>query len=288
MRSFKKNLLKRSLLKRIERIYVSSFARQGLRSFNNYILSFALKAKGFNNYSVNLTHSGELDVILRVLRLGIDEVFDVGANIGQYSTVFLSNSKARVFAFEPVEKSFFSLLAIREREERLFPFNFALGASEYETNIYFGTDTDELATISPRVMQMPDLERHNIRSAKVEVKTLDSVFLELKDSLGLAKLDCIKIDTEGFELDVLNGSKFVLEHVKPKAIILEWNWHHLYLGQTILSVQECLVNYQGYRILPYQRGVCPVDATRPEENICDYSNYVFIRKDLVGNFLSNG
>ena len=57
-------------------------------SLQNKILTLALKAKGFNNYSSNLEESGELALIQRVINLGIDEMFDVGANIGQYSNIF--------------------------------------------------------------------------------------------------------------------------------------------------------------------------------------------------------
>jgi len=70
------------------------------------------------------------------MNLGVEEVFDVGANIGQYSDIFLKHSKARVFAFEPMEESFNRLLSIQLQDERMVPFNLALGAFEYETDIF--------------------------------------------------------------------------------------------------------------------------------------------------------
>ena len=49
----------------------------------------------------------------------------------------------------------------------------------------------------------------------VQVDTLDRIV----DEYGLEKLDLIKIDVEGAELDVLNGSRGVLERDKPILLI---------------------------------------------------------------------
>ena len=119
------------------------------------------------------------------------------------------------------------------------------------------------------------------------MRTLDQVFLEIQNQYKVTKLDCIKIHTEGFELDVLKGASRVLSEIKPKAIILEWNWHQLFRGGTLLQIQELLPDYQAFRVLPYKKGLYPVDTTRPEENICHYSNYVFVRSDLVRKFLQD-
>lgn len=275
------------LVYKLGQIYVFLFSGKLLSPFNSKILTLALKAKGFNNYSSNLEKSGELAVIQRVVNLGVDEMFDVGANIGQYSDIFLKYSKARVFAFEPMEESFKRLLSIQLQDKRMIPFNLALGAYEYETDIFFGSETDQLATISPEVLQIAYVGRNNSKSKRIRVRTLDQVFLEIQNQYKVTKLDCIKIDTEGFELDVLKGASRVLSEIKPKAIILEWNWHQLFRGGTLLQIQELLPDYQAFRVLPYKKGLYPVDTTRPEENICHYSNYVFVRSDLVRKFLQD-
>jgi FkbM family methyltransferase len=279
--------LKSFLVYKFGQIYVIFFASKLLSRLNNKILTLALKAKGFNNYSSNLEESGELALIQRVINLGIDEMFDVGANIGQYSNIFLKSSNARIFAFEPMEGSFKKLLSIKLQNNRLVPFNLALGAYEYETDIFFGSETDQLATISPEVLQIPYVGKNNSRSKRINVRTLDQVFLEIQNQYKVSKLDCIKIDTEGFELDVLKGASRVLDEIKPKAIILEWNWHQLFRGGTLLQIQELLPDYQAFRVLPYKKGLYPVDTTRPEENIYHYSNYVFVRSDLVRRFLQD-
>lgn len=275
------------LVYKLSQVYVFLFSGKLLSPFNSKILTLALKAKGFNNYSSNLEKSGELAVIQRVLNLGVDEVFDVGANIGQYSDIFLKYSKARVFAFEPMEESFKRLLSIQLQDKRMVPFNLALGAYEYETDIFFGSETDQLATISPEVLQIAYVGRNNSKSKRIKVRTLDQVFLEIQNQYKVTKLDCIKIDTEGFELDILKGASRVLTEIKPKAIILEWNLHQLFRGTTFLQIQELLPDYQAFRVLPFGKSLYPVDATKAEENIYHYCNYVFVRSDLLRTFLQN-
>lgn len=275
------------LVRKLGQIYVFLFSRKILSSFNNQFLTLALKAKGFDNYSPNLEKSGELALIQRVANLGIDEVFDVGANIGQYSEMFLKYSRARVFAFEPMEASFERLLSIKLQNKRIVPFNFALGAHEYETDIFFGSESDQLATISPEVLRIPYVGENNSKSRRIKVRTLDQVFLEIQHQYNVTKLDCIKIDTEGFELDVLIGASLVLTEIKPKAIILEWNLHQLFQGVTLLQIQELLPDYQAFRVLPFGKSLYPVDTTKAEENIYHYCNYVFVRSDLLRKFLQN-
>lgn len=278
------NRIKSFLIQKFSQIYFILFTGKLLSGFNNDILNMALKAKGFDNYSPNLEKSGELVCIEKILNLGIDEVFDVGANIGQYSSIFLKSSNARVFAFEPMEESYRRLLSIKDQNSRLIPYNIALGAYEYETDIFFGSETDQLATISPEVLQIDYVGQNNAKSRRIHVKTLDQMFIEIQNLYKVTKLDCIKIDTEGFELEVLKGASRVLTEIKPKAIILEWNWHQLYRGGTLLQIQKLLPDYQAFRVLPGKKGLRPVDTTRPEENICQYANYVFVRSDLVQNF----
>lgn len=52
-------------------------------------------------------------------------------------------------------------------------------------------------------------------SEKIEVNTLDNIIIDLK----LEKLDLIKIDAEGSELDVLNGSENNISRFKHIIIL---------------------------------------------------------------------
>jgi FkbM family methyltransferase len=269
------------------KVYVEIFSSHALQNINSNLLKLALKAKGFNNYSSNLNLSGELACVKRIAKLGIDQVFDVGANTGQYSKVFLEYTSAKVFAFEPMIDSYNQLRLLQESDARLTAFNFALGSSESTRLIYFGSDKDELATLNDEALNVPYVQKNAQKKRDVFVRTLDNVFMELRSKSNLKSLDCIKIDTEGYELEVLKGASYVLNNFQPKVILIEWNWHQLFSNCSIWTIHKMLPDYRVFRILPRRKGLYPVDPKRPEENLAHYSNYVFVRSDLVENFLQD-
>ena len=116
---------------------------------------------------------------------------DIGANIGS-SAISLSVNSDRVIAIEPHPCNFESLLMNTSEYDNIDCINMALGESDRTARILNEDINSGLAHIS-------DV------GEEVQMKTLDS--------LGL-KPDFIKIDVEGYELQVLQGAVETLKH-KP-------------------------------------------------------------------------
>jgi hypothetical protein len=106
----------------------------------------------------------------------------------------------------------------------------------------------------------------------VDVLTIDS-FAE-----KFATIDFVKIDTEGFELEVLDGMRTTLQTKQPQVIQLEFNVLHLWRGHTLLSLTKRLENYRFFRLLP--NSMIEIDPTRFIDNVFIFSNIIAIRKDL--------
>ena len=53
-------------------------------------------------------------------------------------------------------------------------------------------------------------------------------------------IDFIKIDTEGYEFEVLDGAKNLLKEQQPKFIQIEFNWHQLLKGQTLYKLSSMI------------------------------------------------
>ena len=121
----KKNFLIK-IWKIFSRLYVFIFGRKSLQFFNDIILSLSLHAKGYKNYG-NFKATGEENFI-KIISGEIKVCLDIGANIGNYSKLLLKETNAKVYAFEPMEKSFEELKKIKEQyKDRFFIEKLALG-----------------------------------------------------------------------------------------------------------------------------------------------------------------
>jgi len=121
--------------------------------------------------------------------------------------------------------------------------------------------------------------KSNRNKIKIEVKKLDDI-----SSLFKKRIDFIKIDTEGYEKNVLDGAVKLLKKHKPKFIQLEFNWHQLIKNQTLRNLSKLIYFSDVYRILPNNFGIIKIDPSRPENNIYHLSNYIFINKNISKKF----
>jgi FkbM family methyltransferase len=144
-------------------------------------------------------------------------VLDVGANIGLMSLAFSGICPSgRIASIEPVPTTFMRLEKnLRSNGIRnVEAFNFALGTMtgkirmEGHAEMSSGFFVADEYTVG---------EAHT--SYEVEITRLEDCF----DKLGLRdRLDFIKIDVEGHELDVLDGARNILDRFKP-IVMLEMN-----------------------------------------------------------------
>ncbi len=173
-----------------------------------------LRAGGLTCYAA--AHGGELHAFREVFVLGVYErlpqfapraggvVLDVGANIGLFSLRH-ARAGARVYAVEPHPEAFARLernLAANGLGQRVTALPCALGAAEGWARLRGGRAT-------PLTRVIPD------RSGAVRLRTLDALAAEL----GLARIDLLKLDVEGAEVEVLRGARRVLPMVE--RLVLE-------------------------------------------------------------------
>ena len=129
-----------------------------------------------------------------------DSIFvDVGAHIGFYA-VRLAKTCKWVYAIEPNPENTYILKKNLELNDvhNVTVYDYACGSEPSKAKIYI---CDTLTTLIPRKGR---------KTVEVEVKPLD----DLVDYCSL-----VKIDVEGFEEQVLLGSKRTIHYVKPIWII---------------------------------------------------------------------
>lgn len=136
-------------------------------------------------------------------------VLDIGAFIGDHTIYYskLVGGNGRVIAFEPYKDSFECLLYNLNGYKNIDFHNYALGNIEHYVSMEFVETNNGMNYISmAREANYP----------KIKITTLDTI------SQNFNKLDFIKIDVEGCELDVLIGGKSVINKFKP-AMLIEIN-----------------------------------------------------------------
>jgi FkbM family methyltransferase len=149
-------------------------------------------------------------------------VIDAGANSGVYA-VQQARRGAHVYAFEPNPDCYRRLrkaVLANRLEDRITAVDRALGAT---------AGTGELL-LPQGVTTMGSLRPEWTRTAggtgvQVEVDTIDQVVSRLR----IARIDLLKVDVEGFELDVLHGAQAAFALVD--RVVVEY--HSLDLGRRV-------------------------------------------------------
>ena len=183
------------------------------------------------------------------------------------------------------DKAFKELQKIEnEYPNRLKVFNYAIGEENTNLELNFSDEKSEKATFSNDIDKLSFFDHEKNKKVMTDVVTLDSFFLENSSLINKKDIDLIKIDTEGFELEVIKGAKNTIENKRPKYIQLEFNWHQLFKNHSMYKFSKYLTNYELFQILPFGKKLIKVDPTRPETNIFHLSNFVYIRKDISREF----
>ena len=263
------------ICKIFSRLYVFIFGRKSLQFINDMILSLSLYAKGYKNYG-SFKATGEenfIDMISGEIRVCLD----IGANIGNYSKLLINKTNAKIYAYEPLEKSFDELKKIKEKhKDRFFIKKLALGNEDGIKKISSANDKSEKASFEKNLDKLSFIDKDNLREFDVSIKKLDSLdFFDIHN-----KVDFLKIDVEGYEYEVLLGGKKFIDFNSPKFIQIEINWHQLFKKTNLYEFSKLLKDYDIFKILPHGKNLVFIDPSRPENNIFHLSNFVFIRKDI--------
>ena len=142
-------------------------------------------------------------------------VLDVGANVGQ-AALFLRESfpACRLHSFEPVPQAFDALVRNVPRAPWFHPHRLALGSAPGRRRIYLQSRS-RFNSLASKINR-PD-PAMNGAQVEVDIDTLDA-FCERE---GIDRVDFLKIDAEGFELEVLEGARGLLERGAIRYVFVE-------------------------------------------------------------------
>lgn len=195
----------------------------------------------------SLEESGEAYFLSKYLAaLDTPTVFDVGANIGAYSKAVLDACpSARIFAIEPHPVTFATLEGTLGNG-RARVINAALGVENGSFELYDYRDDDGSSHASLHKGVIEELRRRPSVSHEVTVRRLD----DLARELGVARIDLLKIDTEGNELAVLRGAESLIRAGAVDVVQFEFNEMNAISRTFFKDFWDFLPEYDFHRLLP--------------------------------------
>jgi FkbM family methyltransferase len=159
--------------------------------------------------SRNKKYEEEFDeYLVKKLKAGYN-VFDIGANVGHYSNIFANivGDAGLVVAFEPSVRNFEKLEENTNWNEKIICKNIALGASV--SRVFLTQGLDDIGATSQVAFSESGAGNW------IDVTTVDTLVQEF----GCP--NAIKIDVEGFEIEILKGCTKTINNPKVQVIGIE-------------------------------------------------------------------
>lgn len=178
-------------------------------------------------YAPDRSRSAQMSGLLGVL--GVDLVLDVGANIGQYAGLVRNYGySGRIVSFEPLSEAHAQLQLASAADpawdvaERV-----ALGTEErtIEINVSANSQSSSILEMSPEHLEAAPESRYVSRET-VRMARLDEI---ARPFVGADSRVFLKIDTQGYEAEVLKGATALLPRIV--GLQLELSFVELYQGE---------------------------------------------------------
>ena len=238
----------------IERLGIESLRRRRLAKLQN---STARKLK--------LGHIDSMELLELCKPLNISTVFDIGANVGTWSLLAKAIfPQAEIHAFEPLDVCQRELSACLRDIPKFHIHQIALASKN-------GLATMHVGNVSDTSSLLPSVEtggKEPFRRYEQEVRSLDSYALEH----ALPPAHLLKLDVQGYELDILKGAAGALS--KTKAVICEVSFVELYQRQCLFADLVEYMDQKNFSVRAFAQ-------TTPTGVLLRQTDVLFLRNELA-------
>ena len=182
-------------------------------------------------------------------KLDIEKIIDIGAHRGEFLGKMLKIEKVKSFyAFEPQRDIFNELNEKFSKNEKITLFNFAMDKeiSNKRLKINKLSMTSSLAEINKnslylKIKNILTFSKSNFEHEyEIQTNTVDKIF----ENISLQKA-LLKIDVEGFEMNVIEGSQMKLKEIP--FILLENQFGNHYKNNNFEDIIK-LLSKQNFKI----------------------------------------
>jgi FkbM family methyltransferase len=162
-------------------------------------------------------------------KFNFDFIADVGANRGQFSLISRKIfPKAKIHSFEPLQEPAQIFEKVFANDPNVTLHTCAIGREQATATIHVTRDDDSSSLLSVTDTQS------TMFPGSTEMETRQVTVLPLSQALGITPIppaSLLKIDVQGFELEVLQGSEDILKRFSN--LYIECSFIELYAGQAL-------------------------------------------------------
>lgn len=208
---------------------------QLLRHLGYQLVKYSSSGKAYNHFENHLKTLFE--------RLEINCVLDIGAHVGTYRNFLRKNIEysGLIVSFEPIKKHIDILRQGSEKDDNWEIEAYALGSEEAQMTINVMKTSDFSSFLAPDTSNTDhiiigenptqyQLSSHNIVDYQevCDVKRFDNAMEDLQSRVCIENI-FVKIDTQGYDLEVIKGAQRTLEE-KILALQFEASCLGIYKG----------------------------------------------------------
>jgi FkbM family methyltransferase len=173
-------------------------------------------------------------------------IFDVGANVGQTVNNFRESfQNSHIHAFEPGRVTFTALKEHCGSYRGVTLNNMALGSSK-ETRTFLENEYNVMSSfLEIGSAGWGAISERNL----IEINTVD----DYCDTRHIEKIDILKSDTQGFDLEVLKGAERIIARGGVYLVYLEINFAELYQGLPPADEIMRFLREHGFSLVSFYR-----------------------------------
>jgi FkbM family methyltransferase len=229
--------------------------------FKSVINAILGKTFGVKLYSTRV-HGKEDMADINNTGYKVSTIFDVGANIGQSATKFRKAfPDSTIYCFEPVKYIFEKLERNLSKDINTKLYPVAMGKNQGVAQIFITEHETTCSIVEPE---------HHIRTETVTVDTVDN----FNHEFDIQRIDLLKIDAEGFDIDVLKGADMMLSSGKIGFVLVEVGFHPKDSRHVLFDyIRDYLVEREFFLF-----GIYDQQLEWSGENRLRYANACFLRE----------